>query len=130
MENPPLVITLSADDIQPAEFISFIEATHQLTITTATRTQKKEGRSALGVFTDLIISDSMTGNLLSSVIYDVLKFGFKQISSRFFEAKPKAVIKLKSGKKIELPATMSDDTIQAELLDCIQKGVTSIHFDS
>lgn len=25
MENPPLVITLSADDIQPSDFVSFIE---------------------------------------------------------------------------------------------------------
>ena len=69
MENPPLVITLSADDIQPSDFTSFIETHHQLTINATVRTKEKEGRSALGLFTDLVFSDSMAGNLFANVIY-------------------------------------------------------------
>jgi hypothetical protein len=129
MENSPLVITLSADDIQSSEFVSYIETNHG-TIATSTEIQKKKGRSGgLNQLTHLIVSDDMAINLLASAIVGVIAFSFGKLT-KMFEAKPKAIIKLKNGKKIELPKSMTEAEINAEVLDCLQKGVSSIHLDS
>ena len=129
MENPPLIITLSADDIQPSEFVSFIEANYPSSISTSVEIQEKKGRNAVEHFTKLLFSDDMAVNLLASAIFKLLEFGFTKLQP-FFDAKPKAVVKLKNGKKIELPASMSEAEITAELADCLQKGVASIRLDS
>lgn len=130
MENTPFVITLSADDIQSSEFVSYIEANHKSHITASVEVQKKEGRSGgLGQLTHLIISDDMAINLLASAIVGVISFSFGKLT-KMFDAKPKATIKLKNGKKIELPKSMTEAEINAEVLDCLQKGVSSIHLDS
>lgn len=130
MENSPIVITLSADDIQSSEFVSYIETNHGTHITTSTQIQKKKGRSGgLAELTSLLVSDDMKVNLLASVIVGVITFSFGRLT-KMFDAKPKATIKLKNGKKIELPKSMTEAEINAEVLDCLQKGVTSIHLDS
>ena len=130
MENFPLIITLSADDIQPAEFVSFIESNYENIVSTSIQTHEKEGRNATEEFMKLVFSEGMAVNLLSSIIFETVKFSFMKLKATFFDAKPKAVITLKNGKKIELPATMSEVEINAELTDCLQKGVLSIRFDS
>lgn len=130
MENSSFVITLSADDIQPSEFVSYIEANHETHIATSVETQKKKGRSGgLDQLTHLIISDSMAINLLAATIVGIVTFGFRKLT-KMFDAKPKAIIKLKNGKKIELPKSMTEVELNAELLDCLQKGISSIHLDS
>ena len=130
MENTPLIITLSADDIQPSEFVSFMESNYTNVVSSSIQTHEKEGRNATEQLTKLVFSDGMTVNLLSSIIVATVTFGFVKLKAAFYDAKPKAVIKLKNGKKIELPATMSEAEINAELTDCLQKGVSSIRLDS
>ena len=127
MENYSLSITLSADDIQPSEFASFIESNYHSNVTTSIQIKEKEGRNALEQFTKLVFSDGMAVNLLSATIGGIVTFGFTRFKN-FLDAKPKATIKLKNGKKIELPASMSEAEINAELTDCLQKGYCTVLF--
>ena len=128
MEKTHLIISLSADDIPSVDFTTFVVSQHP-PVQTSLRSEGKEGRDAMGYFTDLIFSNDMAVGLLGAILYDIIKFGFKQLG-QLFGAQPKATITLKSGKTVILSEKMSDEAIQAELVNYVKEGVTSIHFDS
>ena len=130
MENNSTKITLCADDISANEFDSFLkEQFSEYDVAIEVVPAEKEGRG-IDELISLLFSKDMAVNLLASLLFKLVEFGFQKLN-KTFGAKPVVVITLIDDTRIELPRTLSDIEIQQRILESVQAmNVKSIQFDS
>jgi hypothetical protein len=130
MEKTLSKIAILSDDFSAEEFDAILKARlPESDVSIQTTILKKEGRSE-NTLIELVFSVGMTASLLSSLIYDLCKFGFSKLLM-VSGSKPKVVITLANDIRIELPVTLDDSEIKSRIQEAVQNNaIKSIEFDS